>query len=610
MSTRKVRYKKLSVKTTLAVLREHQIDPSEYEQLSTEAQIATGVEQAEENEYHLQTVLKTTGLAADKEIPVPPPQKSELNYDELYFRTYSKPASYIRFSQTVEESVGCMYDMNEDDEAFLKEYNKKRPPSAQLSEDDFERIMEVYEETAQIKTPFAAIDQTIVPYDDMLQGLQEIENCKTKIMPHAKEVYEYWKSRRQASGNKPLQPTIKFETHQETDDMDPYVCFRRREVRQTRKTRARDVQSADKLKRLRKELEEGRQLVLASHQRELLKYELLKADRDIYETRLQLKQQKIRLGIKTDDEDLVNQKERPAPPKRKASEVPAVQRPPPPTQLRITVRSSDGRPPEQDLALLSDRLAEKENELRADIEKKVQSHSEWNRHHVDLTRGPLSPVRGPQPEVSFRPAKTQYLMTPPASTSSEEEPMKMDLDKPEFPPHVFQFRGVSQPEQMAEHRPAYPAYRRRIGRLNRLWIDRRGLASPPHDINPEVADRWKYDQSSDDEDEPPQYEVDPFDTRALKFRASIPLPSWLTARVALGPRPSLLPPGHPQHQQLAQAQAQAQHHGQHGQQPHPQQQQQQQQQQKQPPHPQQPPAPMQSPQPPQQQRPQPTAAAA
>ena len=249
-------------------------------------------------------------MAADKEIPVPPPQKSELNYDELYFRTCSKPASYIRFSQTVEESVGCMYDMSEDDEVFLKEYNKKRPPSAQLSEDDFERIMEVYEETAQIKTPFAAIDQTIVPYDDMLQGLQEIENCKTKIMPHAKEVYEYWKSRRQASGNKPLQPTIKFETHQETDDMDPYVCFRRREVRQTRKTRARDVQSADKLKRLRKELEEGRQLVLASHQRELLKYELLKADRDIYETRLQLKQQKIRLGIKTDDEDLVNQKER------------------------------------------------------------------------------------------------------------------------------------------------------------------------------------------------------------------------------------------------------------------------------------------------------------
>lgn len=49
MATRKVRYKKLSVKTPLAVLREHEIDPSEYESLTNEAHIATGVEQAEQN---------------------------------------------------------------------------------------------------------------------------------------------------------------------------------------------------------------------------------------------------------------------------------------------------------------------------------------------------------------------------------------------------------------------------------------------------------------------------------------------------------------------------------------------------------------------------------
>lgn len=48
MSTRKVRYKKLNTKTPLPVLREDQIDPSEYESLTIEAQIATGVEQAEE----------------------------------------------------------------------------------------------------------------------------------------------------------------------------------------------------------------------------------------------------------------------------------------------------------------------------------------------------------------------------------------------------------------------------------------------------------------------------------------------------------------------------------------------------------------------------------
>jgi hypothetical protein len=49
MATRKVRYKKLNVKTALPVLREDQVDPSEYESLTTENQIVTGVEQGEEN---------------------------------------------------------------------------------------------------------------------------------------------------------------------------------------------------------------------------------------------------------------------------------------------------------------------------------------------------------------------------------------------------------------------------------------------------------------------------------------------------------------------------------------------------------------------------------
>ncbi|KAK4467088.1 enhancer of polycomb-like protein 1 [Cladorrhinum samala] len=539
MATRKVRYKKLNPKTVLPVFREDQIDPSEYESLTNEAQIATGVEQAEENEYHLQAVLQSAGVAADKEIPVPPPQESSLNYDEFYSQKVSKTATYIRFSQTVEECIGCMYDMTEEDVVFLKSYNQKQPASSKLSEDDFEKIMEVYEETAFIKTPFASIDQTVASYDEMLQGLQELNSANT--MNHAKEIYEYWKSRRQALGNKPLHPTLKFETHAESDDMDPYVCFRRREVRQTRKTRARDVQSADKLKRLRKELDDGRQLVLAAHNRELLKYEMLKMDRQIFELRASLKEQKVRLNIKTDDEDLINQK----PQKRKAPEAPAVQRPPPPAQLRMPGRP-DARPTEHDLSQLADRLAEKENELRLDIEKKVQNHGEWNRNYVDLTRGPLSPVHGPRQDPNFRPAKTQYLMTPPASASSSvslDEPVPMELDKPENPQPVVRFRGVAQDE---ESRANPPSYRRRIGRLNRLWIDRRGLVSPPRETSADMSDRWKYDQSSDDEDDMPVYEVDPFETRALKFRASIPPPLWLTNRAIPNPR-AVMPPN--QHQQ-------------------------------------------------------------
>ncbi|TPX15156.1 uncharacterized protein E0L32_004714 [Thyridium curvatum] len=578
MATRKVRYKKLNIKTPLQVLREDQVDPTEYESLSTETQIATGVEQAEENEYHLQVVLRNAGVSADKEIPVPPPQETQnFNYDELYPSNFRQPTNYIRFSQTVEECISCQYDMTEADDEFLKAYNSKRPAASQLSEDDFEFIMEVFEDTAAVQAPFAAVDNTVVPYDMMVQGLTQLDTAK--IMPHAKEIYEHWKTQRQVMGNRSLHPTLKFETHQDSDEMDPYVCFRRREVRQTRKTRARDVQSADKLKRLRRELEDGRQLIMLSHEREMLKRELLNTDRLVYEHRARLKEAKVRLGIKAHDEDLINQKVSKKadtngprqmltrfslqPQKRKAPEAPVVQRPPG-TQLRMPPRS-DGRAAEADLTLLATKLAEKENEMLMDIKTKSENHHRWNQNHVDLTRDPLGPVPGRKVE-SYRPAKVQYLMTPPTSASSAEgldEPTAMDLDDPAHPAPVFQFRGVASKDQDAA--PVQRGFRRRIGRLNRLWIDRKGLASPPGESQGrEYSDQWKYDDEDSDEEQP-VYNVDPFDLRALKFRATIPLfPSVArkpqaegAASGGAGARPAL-PPAQQQQQQQQQSQPQAQ----------------------------------------------------
>ncbi|OAA52000.1 Enhancer of polycomb-lik [Metarhizium rileyi] len=531
MSSRKVRVKKLSVKTPLPVLREDQIDPSEYEALSSDNQISTGVEHAEEKEYHLQSILKDAGTSNTQEIPVPPPQESEINYDELYPSIFHQPSSYIRFSQTVEECIGCQYDMSTEDFGFLKSYNGKSPSGGPLSEDDFERIMEVFEDTAAEQTPFASVDNTIVGYDMMVSSLNHLGS--TSILQHAKAIYEYWRNARQEKGNRTLHPTLKFEIHQETDDTDPYVCFRRREARQTRKTRARDNKIAETLKRLRRELEDGRQLVLLSFEREMVKRELLHMDRAVFEERAKLKQMKLRLGIKGEDEDLVNQK----PQKRKPAEPSGVQKQQA-TQLRAPARS-DGRSLEHDLVLLADQLAQKENELREDIENKVQNHRRWNQNHIDLTREPLSPVKEQGTELKFRPAKTQYLMTPPASISSEEmdvdevqgEPM--DIDKPPQLP-VFHFKAGNTPQDQAETHQ--PSFRRRIGRLQRLWIDRRGMATPPRQECSEYSDRWKYD--SDDEDvDSPVYEVDPFDTRALKFRATIPLSPYLFR----GGRPSIAP---------------------------------------------------------------------
>jgi enhancer of polycomb-like protein len=480
----------------------------------------------------LQTILKDAGTSNDQEIPVPPPEESAIDYDALYPSQFHQPSSYIRFSQTVEECISCQYDMTVEDDTFLKEYNSKRPATGSLSEDDFEYIMEVFEDTAAEQTPFASVDNTVVAYEMMVPGLNHLDS--QHILQHAKAIYEYWKTRRQEMGNKPIHPTLKFETHQESDDTDPYVCFRRREARQTRKTRARDNKIADTLKRLRRELEDGRQLVILSAEREVMKLELLHADRAVFEERARLKQMKIKLGIKEGDEDLVNQK----PQKRKAPEAPVMQRPS--AAMRVPVRP-DGRTVDSDLTLLSDKLAEKENEFRADIELKVQNHRKWNSNHIDLTRDPLSPVREQGMEQKFRPAKTQYLMTPPASISSEEmdvdqedshESEAMQLDKPDPPILHFKAGGFGDSPESK-----HPAFRRRIGRLNRLWIDRRGVSTRREESN-EYCDRWKYDSDSED-DEPNVYEVDAFDTRALKFRATIPLSQFMfSRRPELGPGPT------------------------------------------------------------------------
>jgi len=109
----------------------------------------------------------------------------------------------------------------------------------------------------------------------------------------------------------PSLTTAQFETGAETDDADPYVCFRRREVRQIRKTRGRDAHSAEKLKKLRKELEESRQIMALIKRREITKREQLTIDRQLFEQRASLRQVKQNLPeqYREGDEDiLINQK--------------------------------------------------------------------------------------------------------------------------------------------------------------------------------------------------------------------------------------------------------------------------------------------------------------
>lgn len=327
MSTRasgaRFRQRKLNPKHVLAVVNEDDIgdlfgdedDPSRHI-----PQVETGVEKTEEAEHHLQAVISATaaaslgGKVAQIYIPTPEAKSSSIKYDDLYPKSFAQPTTYIRFSSTVEDCIGTPYCMDEEDETFLKSLSngksKTTDSKSVCDEDTFEALMSFFEETAQVRQPFAAVDNPpVLSFEDIQASYDDtvLETART----WAERVYPHWRARRVEKGNRALTSDLKIETGQETDDADAYVCFRRREVRLARKTRGRDAQVVEKLKKLRRELEDARQLVHLINQREKLNSERIETDRKVFEQRGQLKRLKIDQNIQGSDEDLlVNQKVR------------------------------------------------------------------------------------------------------------------------------------------------------------------------------------------------------------------------------------------------------------------------------------------------------------
>jgi enhancer of polycomb-like protein len=248
-------------------------------------------------------------------------------------------------------------------------------------------------------------------------------------------------------------------------------------------------------------------------------------ERQIFVQRSEVNEMKRKLGIKDDDEDLINQKvgrhlavttdaiANAEQPKKKPVDVPTIQRPIP-AQLRVPQRP--GAQAAEDLQLLEDVQAEKENEILRDIKQNLAKHIKWNEGYVDFTRAPLSPSPERTFEAGFRPAITTQLPTPPSSESSEDVHMN---DSP-MVDHGLVYLNKFAPHAMDvdEDTSRIPSFRRRIGRGGRLMIDRRNLASRCRvEMDPLITDRFKYDQ--DDSDEEPVYEADKYDIQIMQHRA-------------------------------------------------------------------------------------------
>lgn len=475
-------------------------------------------------------------------IPTPEATASSLRYEDLYPKRFTQPQTYIRFSSTVEDMIGCPYCMTGEDAAFLRAYNANKDEASQCSENDFEEVMNFFEETSHSKQPYASVDNTPVLSFEELEAEYD-ETIGESARRFAKDIYSHWKNQRMLKNNRPLISNLKFEMNLETDDNDPYVCFRRREVRQARKTRGRDAQVTEKLKKLRKELEEARYLMAQVRRRELLARDQIALDKQIFEQRCGLKDITRRLNIKDNNEELlINQKVcillltaayspltslQPTPKPKPRVDTHAVRQGIPGMSSKTQVSRPDGRLVDTDLVYLEDQLAKRQEAIERFIDDNVERHQKWNIGWIDNTWRPITPpLEQPHSHSSFRAVVAgPQLITPPASASEEGTGDAMEVDQPskELMPHnAARIRYASPPLDIPYEDQT--RFRRRIGRGGRLMIDRRGVKRQKvgpidEDVDDRLADRYRFEDDSSDEEA--IYPVDWTDDINIRYRILI-----------------------------------------------------------------------------------------
>jgi enhancer of polycomb-like protein len=304
-------------------------------------------------------------------IPTPDSTGIVDGYEELYPPgKWTDPATYIRSSETVDDAIDSgltgtfTYFMDERDQEWLDKNNEeargegtsaqgavsaagtstrsgsslrsakakgKEPEVVQplvISENEFELVMGLFEKVTHEKTEFLhhGFEQGVPfpPFSDYQETLSMPLPPATfatftvpvwvptpsQLTRIARIIYPYWRERRTERGGHRIIPTLNFD---ETDTQnESYICFRRREIKAVRKTRASQVTSSDKLLRLQSELLSSLDLAKNVLNRETLKRDVAYQSQNVWEKRLSLVELKRKfpsLGAK-EDEELLHDKER------------------------------------------------------------------------------------------------------------------------------------------------------------------------------------------------------------------------------------------------------------------------------------------------------------
>lgn len=349
-SNSRFRHRKISVKQRLRIYKPNDLKSLDQDELQQRdvVDIETGVEKNEEKEVHLHRILQkgSSHLNNQKKDYIPTPDASAKwkEFDHYYQGVFHEPSSYIKFSATVEDCCGAPYCMDERDEEFMGELIKKYKGENGITEDEFEILCSSFDSAIHERQPFLSTDpHSILSFDELKPTLLKSDyahvNLKANLAKQigleserqfltqfeaesqintrplavlleefGSEVYEHWRERKIESPSTEIFPQLKFERPDEKEEVDPYVCFRRRDVRQPRKTRRVDILNSQKLRLLHQELQHAMELALLVAKREKVSMDLLDQGLNVFDQRCEVKKLKRSLNVRGEDEDLVNHK--------------------------------------------------------------------------------------------------------------------------------------------------------------------------------------------------------------------------------------------------------------------------------------------------------------
>lgn len=275
MSKLSFRARQLDSNKPLPVYRAEEIpDLTEFSTINRAVpQMPTGMEKEEETEHHLQRAISAQQVYGDtQQLVIPTPDTEEIKdrvVEFLYHDPFKQPKQYIHVQAFNFEEELPEYDMDSEDEEWLRNFNKKK----------------------ELLTPFRFeqfLDQLERNSGNQAVSLNEAKSLLKEGGDIIKPLYEYWINKRKKLKDLviSLTPQLKGEKRDGSSASDPYVAFRRRtEKMQTRKNRKNDEASYEKMLKLRRDLNRACTILDMVKRREQSKKEHLQLTIQVFEKR-------------------------------------------------------------------------------------------------------------------------------------------------------------------------------------------------------------------------------------------------------------------------------------------------------------------------------------